>query len=254
MSAAWICILVVGLAPGMSALADEVTGEVAPVSQPVTLSAYHTDAQRVLREVLSQAEFRDLREQQSPLFKRFQDWIESFLQWLDDRIGPMPEWLGWAFWFWLIGGALAILGHFVYWLYQSFSPMMGGKVARKGSRETPQDEILGVRDQDYGRVYSEALRLIREADWSNAIRYLMVSAILRLDQEGRIIRRPFKTNGSYLQELVRFPEDQKAFRFFSHLAEPVLYGQLSADKDRCDKLMEALNGITRNGTEFNTKV
>lgn len=245
-----ICILAVGILAAVAAPAVEV----AQVPISATLSAYHADARSVLAEVLSHREFRDLRERQSALAERFQDWIESFFNWLGNRAGPVPDWLRWAFWFWLIGGAVAILGHFGYWLYQSLSPMTGVTMARKMSRDTPHDEILGIRDLDYAGVYSEALRLMREGDWPNAIRYLMVTAILRLDLEGRILRRRFKTNGSYIQELARFPEDQEAFRCLSHLAEPVLYGQLSADKDRCERVVEALSGIVRDGTQSNATV
>jgi hypothetical protein len=245
-----IPILAVGIFAACTAPAQEAA--VLPV--PATPSAYHADARSVLAEVLSQREFRDLHEQPSTIAKRIREWIRSLFDWLGPLAGFLPEWLRWAVWFWLIGGAVAILGHLVYWLYQSFSPMMGGKVAREEHPMPSREALLGIHDLDYDSVYSEALRRIREGDWLDALRYLLTAGILQLELEGHLIRRRFKTNGSYLHELTKYPGQQKAFRCLTDLAEPVLYGRLPADRERCERALEALNRINQDGTESNTAV
>jgi hypothetical protein len=245
-----IAILAVGIFAACAAPAQEASAP--PAS--ATPSAYHADARSVLAEVLSQREFRDLNEQPSAIAKRIRSWIESFLEWLGNHAGLLPEWLRWAVWFWLIGGAVAILGHLGYWLYQSISPMVGGRVAHEANRMPSREALLGICDLDYDSVHSEALRRVHEGDWLNALRYLMTAGILRLELEGHLIRRRFKTNGSYLRELARCPGQQRAFRRLADLAEPVLYGRLPADRERCERAVEALTRITQDGTEPDTAV
>ncbi len=250
MTRIYIFILTAGFLMSLAAWAQEAAQN--PVS--ATTMAYHADARRVLTDILANKEFRDLHEPHRIIPKWFSDYIASFFEWLEDMLGSLPTWIQWIVKVWLIGCAIAILGHLAYTLYQALSPFIRASRTRKGEHPLQRGEILGVRELDYHTVYSEALRLMHEGDWPNALRHLMAAAILRLELEGLIIRRRFKTNGSYLQELMLYPEDQIAFRQITTLAEPVLYGQLPASQDRCQSALEALSRITRNGSKSTTAV
>jgi hypothetical protein len=151
----------------------------------------------------------------------------------------------WAFWLliiWLVLTLLAILAHMLYVLVGLFGDRTGG--ARSTIRSAdPARPWLGLVDLDYESARQHAAELAVERRWSDAVKYLYMAAILRLDRAGLIGFRPTKTNRDFVRELARHPQQQAGFQRLTSRFEATAYGGRGADEARCREMTALLDAL-----------
>jgi hypothetical protein len=204
--------------------------------------AGHARARTAVEEVLSRAEFADLRRDAKAGQRRALRWLQSFWDSIERAIGRLPEWLLWVIVFWMFAALLAILAHLVYTLWK----LLGGSGRASGAAASAQrrgGEILGIRDLDFDAVYAEARRLLGGGDWPAAIKYYYVAAILWLDRQGAIAFQPSKTNRDYFRELRARAGQQELFGRLTNCFEHVAYAGQAATASNSRAMAEAVEGM-----------
>jgi hypothetical protein len=104
-------------------------------------------------------------------------------------------------------------------------------------------ELYGVRDLDPDRVYAEAHRRLAQGDWSGAVRFLYVAAILRLDRVGFVRLRQSKTNHDYVRELAARPDCRGPFEVLTRCFETTVYGGRAADEAACREMTAQMDTL-----------
>lgn len=203
---------------------------------------YHARARTVVGEILSRREFAELEE--STWARRIRDVIVDFFRSIPKLFDHMPRWLGYLLLAWMLLTLLAILAHLLYVI----SGMLGIRDVKRAAGAPSPRELHGVTDLDPDSVYAEALRRLGEQDWTEAVRYLYVAAILWLDRAGFVRLRESKTNRDYVRELAARPACRAPFENLTRCFENSIYGGRPADQAICNEMtahMEALAHVQR---------
>jgi hypothetical protein len=203
------------------------------------LQTYHKHARKVVGEVLSGSEFAESKSSDS-LAKVWEGVKGAFCK-LRNLAGSLPRWLAIVVLIWALATLVAILVHLAY--------VIGGAVRKRDSQRpaavsaTPC-ELHGVEDLDAERAQVEARRRIAAGDWTGAVRYLYVTAILLLDRAGLVRVRPGKTNYDYVRELAQQTKYRAPFELLTRSFETSIYGRRPADRALCDEMTEQMGAFT----------
>lgn len=206
-----------------------------------SLRVYHQQARRTVRDVLAEREFAQLRADPYGWLRAVMEWLQSALYGVRDTLEALPRWIFWLVVAWMVITLVAILAHLVYTLYL----VLGGssrRAAARAGRSRHEGELFGIRELEFESVYARARALLAESNWTEAIKYFYVSAILWLDRQGRIAFRHSKTNYDYLREL-RATEQQAPFRQLTEQFEATVYGANPVSGVECQGVAAVVEGL-----------
>ena len=199
-------------------------------SRTAAPAEYHTRARAVVNEVLAQREFAEL--EGSSWAQHIWKPVVEFFRDIPKLFDHLPGWLGYLLLAWILLTLLAILIH----LFYVISGMLGGRDAKRNMNAKTPRELHGVTDLDPDSVYAEARRRLTEQDWTGAVRYLYVAAILLLDRAGLLRLRESKTNRDYVLELAASPACRAPFESLTRCFENNIYGGRPANQAVCDEM------------------
>lgn len=200
------------------------------------LAQRQDQARALARQVLDTREFRGSQAAESWM-QRLGHWLLETAKGVGQWFSDMPTWLVWLLTIWMVLALLAILAHMGWSLWLMLAgPARGGT---DSERARWAGDLLGIDDLDPQGVHAQALKLLQSGQWTQAVRWLYVAAILRLDLQGRIVFRPSKTNADYLRELRPHAPQQEQFRRLTQWFEQVVYGRTEPDADLCRAMAEA---------------
>ena len=127
---------------------------------------------------------------------------------------------------WCVITLLAILAHFIWALYVTFSSSgIGSRTAKFDESFAESTYKMTVED-----LLAEMEKCLEAKDYAGALSYLTVSLLKRVDSFGFIKLHPSKTNGDYLRECGRSNGIFNVFRQYLIGFESVAYGFKSCDE------------------------
>jgi hypothetical protein len=169
---------------------------------------------RKLTDILSRPEFRPAPDL-SWLLGPFAD----LLRWLEALSAAAP------FLFWmLLAGCLGLLGLIVFLLARTVWRMM--TVERRAATE---DQGRAQRARLSQAYRQEARDRADRGDFTEAVRYLFLSLVYRLDEEGRVLFQRARTNREYLGLFDDRPEVRSDLRVFVDTLDSHWYAQRPTD-------------------------
>jgi len=219
----------------------------AQVAAPEHPEQAETRVKRVVREVLAEREFVQLRREQKLTWtQRVRQWIVRAVQWVDDAFESMPRWLWWTILIWMVLALLAIAAHLTYSLVMAISRPSARRLAaaQEGSFS---ERWLGERDLDYDELNERARRLVAERQFTAAVRYLFVAGLMLLQRGGWIQFHRSKTDGDYLHELRPYPRIRQAMEELTRIFERTAYGDHGASRDQVQTMAAIVEGLAHEG-------
>jgi hypothetical protein len=182
------------------------------------------DAETQLETILSRPPFADPSDEQ-----REPSWIDRFFEWLADRLDELAQPVGEAAsgtpgtaasWVITALGAALVLGVLVFWLRGL------GRTLRPTVLLAPP-AALEARDEADAR--SKAATLARAGNYREAVRLLALSALLWLDEAGRLRYDAHQTNREHLARLREQPDLRRRLTPVVDTADRVWYGGAPLD-------------------------
>ena len=174
-----------------------------------------------LREILSRPEFQ--WEESQPL--TMPNWLERFLSWLEqltNRVvnATLPY-----------GRIPLILAAVVVFLLSLFfiSRGLSRSLVREAQLEMERDDGDAMLSSQ--GAFKRAENLSIQGDYRNAIRYLYLSSLLVLDEQGVMRYDRSRTNREYLRSVSSRPELAKPLRDVIEVFDRVWYGFESVDEN-----------------------
>jgi hypothetical protein len=175
-----------------------------------------------LRDILSRPPFAREEEQTNPLIQ-FLDWLLRTLARLFDPVtgvGTGPANL--LFWVFAIGG-VALIG---YVLWNWLRGVRG--VLASDARATSDDPEAGLNAE---QARQQATTLARGGDYRTAVRYLYLSSLLWLDEQGLLRYDRALTNREYLDHLAEQPALRARLLPIIEVFDRVWYGYANLDAE-----------------------
>jgi hypothetical protein len=204
--------------------------------------AYHQQAREAVRDVLAEREFADLHADPHGWLRGLLGWLRAGLERTRAALDSLPLWALLVLGAWMVLTLVAVVAHLLYTLCTLVRGASGAAV--RGRMVKRHDgELFGVRDLEFESVYERARRLLAEANWGDAIKYLYVAAILWLDRQGRIGFRLSKTNYDYLRELAAHPKSHAQFHRLTEQFEATVYGGRPAGAPECETAASVVKGL-----------
>lgn len=102
---------------------------------------------------------------------------------------------------------------------------------KKGDTSPDFDKKIMESQSGEESIQNMILAAEKEEDYSNAIRYLFLKVLKKLNEEDLIKWKDFKTNSQYAKE-IKVPEISNEFEDLSHVFEYVVYGEFELEKGK----------------------
>ena len=167
-----------------------------------------------LEEILARREFQ--WQESQPLV--MPDWLDRFFNWLDRLVnravnatlpyGRIP----------LLVTAVLVFLLSLFFISRGLSRSLV-REAQLAAEESPGDEMLTSKG-----AFKRAENLSMQGDYRNAIRYLYLSSLLVLDEQGAMRYDRSRTNREYLRSVSSRPELAKPLRDVIEVFDRVWYG------------------------------
>lgn len=215
----WLTLELERQFPRLDLIAARLGALVEALSAPP--SSAPADAAARLDAILAGPPFAEL-EAQRP------DWLTRFFQWLDDLLGELAAPVGdaaagtpgaiasWA----VTGLAVAlVLAVLVIWL----------RGLRRTLRPVATLAPAAAEAHDEADARSQAAALAGAGNYREAVRLLALSALLWLDESGRLRYDAHQTNREHLARLREQPELRRRLRPVVDIADRVWYGNTPLD-------------------------
>lgn len=168
------------------------------------------------------------------------------LSWLESALRSALEWLGKlsdtspaVFWLLVIGLTLLLvllLGH-IAWTVR--------RILAVGERPATPEEVAAQRQRLSLAYQQEAHERAARQDYTEAIRYLFLALVYRLDEEGRVLFQRAYTNREYLALFADRPEVNRDLRVFVDTLDDNWYGQRPTDEQRYADCLARYEGLLR---------
>lgn len=100
-----------------------------------------------------------------------------------------------------------------------------------------QENLENIHEISFDQSIETALQ---NRDYRLAVRLLYLKSLKRLNDNGRIIWQPEKTNSAYVNELVNTSQQQR-FRDLTHKFEYVWYGSFPVDENAYAKIQQSFS-------------
>lgn len=181
-----------------------------------------------LKEILARQEFQ--WQESQPLV--LPDWLDRFLNWLNQlsnrvastavRYGRIP----------LIVTAVFLFLLSLFFISRGLSRSLV-REAELATEESRGDELLTSKG-----AFRRAENLSMQGDYRNAIRYLYLSSLLVLDEQGVMHYDRSRTNREYLRSLSSRPELSKSLRDVIEVFDRVWYGFEAIDENTYKSYVE----------------
>ena len=181
-----------------------------------------------LKEILSRPEFQ--WQETQPL--QMPDWLVRFLDWLDRltnrfrnatfRFGRVP----------LIVTAVVVFLLSLFFISRAFSRSLV-REAQLPPGEGASDELLSSQG-----ALKRAEALSTQGDYRNAVRYLYLSSLLVLDEQGLMRYDRSRTNREYLRSVSSRPELANPLRKVIDVFDRVWYGFEALDENTYQSYVE----------------
>jgi hypothetical protein len=190
--------------------------------------ARHTLADlQVLAEILARSEFQWPVEQRSPLLLWLLGLLDRFLRWLSSLMPEMPEpvstGVSYSSYIWVILVSLALL-LIVAFIARSLLVDLVAQ-AEAEPEHGLDDEVLTA-----GTAFSRAQTLSKTGDYRTAVRYLYLSSLLHLDEQGLLSYNRSQTNREYLRTVAHLPRLASLLREVIEVFDRVWYGYQPLDE------------------------
>jgi hypothetical protein len=186
-----------------------------------------------LKEILRRPEFQWRAEPVSRapnLLDKILDWIENFRDRVLNtafRVGRTP----------LIIAAVIIFLLSVFFLSRGLSRSLV-RETDLGTEEEADDKLLTSKG-----AFKRAENLSLQGDYRNAIRYLYLSSLLVLDEQGLMRYDRSRTNREYLRSVASKPELAKPLRDVIDVFDRVWYGFEGVDEETYQSYVERVDEL-----------
>jgi hypothetical protein len=231
----WLSAALAEPEPDLTAIAAQLGGLLDALAAPEGGPDSQASLSR-LRDLLARPPFAEPVEGPN-LIGRFFDWLFRLLARLLDpvgSVGPGPaNVLGWVFGL----AGLALLGFVLFaWLRG-----LRGALARDASTSDDDPEANLTASQ----ALQQASSLARGGDYRTAVRYLYLSSLLWLDEQGRLRYDRALTNREYLEHLGDQPELRAKLAPIIETFDRVWYGYLPLDSESFAAYEQQVNQLRR---------
>jgi hypothetical protein len=218
----WLRDALAAAEPDMPAIAARLGAIIDALAQPPSVAP--ADARERLRQMLDQPPFKQPAAAQTPAWlKAIFDWLGRVLESVFRPIGRVAP-SGGRLIAWVIGGvgAILLLGVIIYLL----RGLRRGMVA--DARATDNDPEANLTAKT---ALDQAGGLARGGDYRTAVRYLYLSALLRLDERNILRYDRALTNREYLDRVRDNPELRAHMAPIVETFDRVWYGHLPIDAE-----------------------
>jgi hypothetical protein len=190
--------------------------------------AHHTSADlQLLTGILARPEFQWPEERRSPLLLWLLDLLERFLRWLDSFMPELPEPIStgasYSSYLWVVLVSLALLLIVAFIARTLLADLVAQAEAEP--EHGPDDEVLTA-----GTAFSRAQTLSKSGDYRTAVRYLYLSSLLHLDEQGLLNYNRSQTNREYLRTVAHLPRLAPLLREVIDVFDRVWYGYQPLDE------------------------
>jgi uncharacterized membrane protein len=179
------------------------------------------DARRAAAEVFDRPEFRSGGGDPSIFLRPLRD----FFAWLGSLYGAAPV----LFWVMLVGCLIALVLMIALIVYQVKGVFAGRDRMRGGASSDAHRERVSAAYRD------EADRRAAAGDYTEAVRFLFLSLVYRLDERGRVNFQKAYTNREYLALVGDRLPAPDTVRLLVDTLDDHWYGQTPCDRRRYDE-------------------
>lgn len=166
-------------------------------------------------------------------------WLGRALRALFGWLGGLSDTAPVLFWLLVIGLTLllALLLAHIAWTVR--------RVLAVGERPATPEEIAERRQRLSQAYQQEARDRAARQDYTEAVRYLFLALVYRLDEEGRVLFQRAYTNREYLALFADRPEVNRDLRVFVDTLDANWYGQRPTDEQRYADCLARYEGLLR---------